>query len=176
MTPDDMDPTRLEASRWFWYSAVLEDSGLDDVERGSGSTTANGDGTESFWVLSRSRGRVRIGTIATATISAVAAGLDAPQLDAYRAHVGEVKVAVFDVVTDYARELEARRRAPLEGKAAKSATREDRARQLRARHTVEEIAEIMTAEGHIRGTVDPKRTVRRWLAAGKSRTDRETSV
>lgn len=60
-----------------------------------------------------------------------------------------------------------------QGKAAKVA----RAAELRAAgHTVPRIAQLMTDEGLIRGSVDPARSVRRWLAVADSRTERERSV
>jgi hypothetical protein len=174
MTPADEE--RLDASRWFWFSDLLERAGLDDVERGSGKVQMGRDGTMSFSVRTTSGGRVTLGTIRTAVIDEVAASLDASQLAAFREHVRDAKAAAFDIIQPYAEHLEASRRAPLEGKARASNARIDRAVELKkAGKSPARIAQIMTAEGSMIGAQDPARSVRRWLATAKSRTDRERS-
>lgn len=175
MTADHIDEERLEASQWFWYSDLLERSGLTDVQRGSGETGVS-DGILSFSVGTTSRGRVALGTIRIDKIRKVAASLDAGQLAAYREHVRDAKALALELVLPYAQELETRRRAPLEGKARAKEAKIARAVGLHREHkSPARIAQIMCAEGLIAGDKDPARTVRRWLKEAKSRTDREVS-
>ena len=166
---------RFEASRWFWYSDLLERAGLVDVEPASGQSRFEA-GVESFSVNTASRGRVELGSIPTAELERVAGSLDAVQLAAYQEHVRDAKALAFDVVLPYADQLEARRRAPLEGKAKAKEAKIARASELHnAGKSPARIAQIMADEGLISGGVDPVRSVRRWLSEAKGRTDREVS-
>jgi hypothetical protein len=175
MTPADEE--RLDASVWFWSADLVERAGFADIERGSGNVVVSRDGaTMRFSISTTSRGRVTLGTIRTAVIDEVAAALNADQLAAFREHVREAKAAALDIVLPYAEHLEATRRAPLEGKARASNARINRAVELKkAGNSPARIAQIMTGEGSMIGSQDPARSVRRWLATAKSRTDRERS-
>jgi hypothetical protein len=133
MSGDDLDDERLDASQWFWYSELLEQSGLLDVEPHSGQARLD-DGNLSFSVRSASRGRITLGTIGTAEIRAVAVSLDADQLAAYREHVRGAKALGFEIIRQYAEELEAKRRKPLEAIAARKDTRRARTLDLHAQH------------------------------------------
>jgi hypothetical protein len=73
--------------------------------------------------------------------------------------------------------LLAKRAAPLRAKAAERDRKRRRAADLKASGmSVPRIAQVMLAEGLIRGDRDPVRRVRTLLAPAKSRTDREVSA
>ena len=175
MSGDPDDDERLEASFWYWGSDLLERAGLVDVEPASGQTRVD-HGTASLSVVSISRGRISLGTIEVAEIEKVGASLNDIQIAAYREHVRDAKAWAFDVIRPYAEQLEARGRAPLEGKAKAKEAKITRASELHeAGKSPARIAQIMTAEGLIIGDKDPGRSVRRWLSDARSRTDRKRS-
>jgi hypothetical protein len=150
-----MDSERLEASQWFWYSAALEDAGVDDAEPASGVARVT-DGMLTFLVKSRSRGQVTVGSIAIDSLTSVAADLDEVQLAAYRQHVRDVKLATFDIIADQALEMYLKRRAPLDALAEGKQRRKSRALEMHA--AGRSVAYIAGALG-----VD-RRTVQRYLA------------
>lgn len=130
-------------------------SGVTDAEPGSatGQATDDGTGTE-FYVVSRSRGRILIGTLPYLVVQARAGVIAVP----------------------YAEALEAKRAAPNEARARQKAEHIRRAVELQgAGHSVNRITQIMSAEGAFRGDKDPGRTVDRWLAAARSGTYHERS-
>lgn len=162
------DEERLDASRWFWYSDLLERAGLDDVERGSGEVQMGPDDTMGFSVRTTSRGRVTLGTIRTAVIHEVAASLDVSQLAAFQEHVRDAKAAAFDIIRPYAEHLEETyHRKPLAGKAAKKDARRREAIRLRTE-------EKRSAPYIARALKVHVRTVNRYLHGSETGIDRKT--
>ncbi len=160
-----MTDERLEASQWYWYSAALEESGLDDIAPGSGSVRVS-DGIATFVVKSRSRGLVTVGSIEIDTLATVAADLDESQMTAFRQHVNDVKVATFDIIADHARDLELKRQAPLDAIAAGKQRRKSKALELHAAgRSVPYIARALGID---------HRTVQRYLAEEQTATNRES--
>jgi hypothetical protein len=161
-----MTNERFEASQWFWYSAALEESGIDDAVPGSASVRF-ADDLMTFGVRSRTRGHVELGHIRPTQIEAVGATLSDEQMDAFRAHVREAKAFGFDVLQEYVTDLEEKRRAPLVAKSAKKRELKDKALRLHA--ASRSVPYIARSLG-----VTP-RTVQRYLAEEKAATDREPS-
>jgi len=168
---------RADAAQWRALRDMLAASEIDDMVPGEPMRVRPPD--FGVYVQSRSRGAVRIGTYPTwETIERDAATLTDHQLQEYLLeHRLPAAELAFETVRQFASDLQAKRRRPLISKALRSEAKIERAVDLHAQgHSPGRIAQIMTAEGLIRGDKDPGRSVRRWLAIAKSRTDRERSV
>lgn len=167
---------RTDAVQWRALRAMLDASDVDDLVPDEPMRVHPSD--RGVYVQSRSRGSVRIGTYPTwETIEHDAAVLTDHQFREYQLeHRLPATEIAFESVRHHVDDLDAKRRRPLEEKARKSEAKIKRAVDLHEQgHSPRRIAQIMTAEGLIRGDKDPARSVRRWLAGEKSRTDRERS-
>jgi len=122
---------------------MFASSGVTNAEPGS-MTLAPTESGNDVYVISRGRGKVRIGSLPYLVVNARAATIAVP----------------------YAEELEAKRRKPLEAKAAKKHTREAEARAMSAAgRSAPYIARALKVD---------VRTVQRYRAGRESTTDRET--
>lgn len=171
------DEERLDAYLWHRLAALLVASEIPDVEPLSMAISPNADAF-TVTVRSRSRGLVAIGAIDRDQIDAGIASVTDEDLALYHEHERDVMAGGFELMRAMADILEETFvRKPKASKVAGRAQRVARAVALRAENkSVPRIAQIMTAEGHISGTKDPNRTVRKWLAGGKSRADRDRAV
>lgn len=137
------------------FAELLHAAGIgwDEIAPSSVWVVPVGGGNDVF-VRTARQGSVRVGML--------------PLLD--------VRSRLYDAVRKYAAELEAKRNAPVEKVRHRSAARIRRAVELReAGNSPARIAQMMTAEGAIKGDKDPVRTVNRWLSVAKSRTNRGLS-
>jgi hypothetical protein len=166
----DGEVERVRAYIWHVGKAVVAE--VPDAERARYDSTEAG---LTISVLSATQGQVSW-VIPRSDVQAGIAAVTPEQIAALREHVREAKADAFELLRGFAEDMLAKRQKPLDTKAANKERRVSLAAKLKAeKKSVRLIAQIMLDEGEIRGSEDPQRSVRRWLAEAEKRTNRETS-
>lgn len=111
---------------------MLHDAEIGDVTPLSGAIRLDNDGLLVFSVESASRGRVNVGSITYVELDAGVAAVTEADFAAFSKHERAVKADAFDLVRDYAAELENKRAAPNVARARRSAERKAEALRLHA--------------------------------------------